>query len=130
MDVKDVLYKWCGVNKIGVPNYDAQPSGGNKGRQRFRCEVQMKLLFYLFKFYLTFKVRVDTFNYVGMGNSTNKKDAMTNAARDFCQFLIREGRMAPAELPMLQVCCLQLCLWHKYASAPIACYPKRSIFWP
>lgn len=36
---------------------------------------------------------------MGCGNSTSKKDAQTNAAKDFIQFLIRTGRMGAAEVP-------------------------------
>lgn len=42
---------------------------------------------------------MDGFNYVAVGNSTNKKDAQMNAARDFIQFLIREDKVAPNEVP-------------------------------
>lgn len=38
-----------------------------------------------------------------MGNSANKKDAQTNAARDFCAYLVREQMMPPEELPELEV---------------------------
>jgi ATP-dependent RNA helicase A len=48
-------------------------------------------------------VRVANIDYVGFGNSTSKKDAMTNAARDFCQYLVREGRMQAGELPAFEV---------------------------
>lgn len=54
------------------------------------------------------QVRVDGFNYIGMGNSTNKKDAQTNAARDFVNYLVRVGEMSAAEVPALGVsayCC-------------------------
>lgn len=38
-----------------------------------------------------------------MGNSTNKKDAQTNAARDFVNYLVRIGEMSAAEVPALGV---------------------------
>lgn len=38
-----------------------------------------------------------------MGNSTNKKDAQTNAARDFVNYLVRIGEMTAAEVPALGV---------------------------
>lgn len=53
------------------------------------------------------QVRVDSFNYIGMGNSTNKKDAQTNAARDFVNYLVRIGEMNSAEVPALGVSKLQ-----------------------
>lgn len=61
---------------------------GPKQRQRFLCEV-----------------RVPGYNYVGVGNSTNKKDAQANAARDFVQFLVRQGDVTPGEVPEFQVGC-------------------------
>lgn len=79
-DIKNFLYAWCGKKKV-TPNYDIR-AAGNKNRQKFVCEV-----------------RVDGFNYTGMGNSTNKKDAQSNAARDFVNYLVRIGEMNPAEVP-------------------------------
>ncbi|KFQ44413.1 ATP-dependent RNA helicase A, partial [Nestor notabilis] len=55
-------------------------------------------------FYL--QVRVEGFNYVGMGNSTNKKDAQTNAARDFVNYLVRVNEMKKEEIPSFGVSCL------------------------
>lgn len=34
-----------------------------------------------------------------MGNSTNKKDAERNAARDFINFLVRTGKLQPSDVP-------------------------------
>uniref|UniRef100_A0A1A7WG96 RNA helicase n=1 Tax=Iconisemion striatum TaxID=60296 RepID=A0A1A7WG96_9TELE len=87
-DIKNFLYAWCGKKKL-TPNYDIQ-AAGNKIRQKFKCEV-----------------RVDGFNYTGMGNSTNKKDAQTNAARDFVNYLVRVGEMSAAEVPALGVGALE-----------------------
>ena len=42
---------------------------------------------------------MEKFDYVGAGNSTNKKDAMANAARDFCSFLVRSGQLSQEEVP-------------------------------
>ncbi|CAN9503357.1 unnamed protein product [Ophioblennius macclurei] len=83
-DIKNFLYAWCGKKKL-TPNYDIR-TAGNKNRQKFLCEV-----------------RVDSFAYIGMGNSTNKKDAQTNAARDFVNYLVRVGQMNAAEVPALGV---------------------------
>ncbi|XP_035771825.1 ATP-dependent RNA helicase A [Neolamprologus brichardi] len=94
-DIKNFLYAWCGKKKL-TPNYDIR-AAGNKNRQKFMCEV-----------------RVDGFNYIGMGNSTNKKDAQTNAARDFVNYLVRIGEMNAAEVPALG------------ASAPIADQPDAA----
>jgi hypothetical protein len=38
-------------------------------------------------------------SYVGAGNSTNKKDAEKNAAKDFVMFLIRSGKVAENDVP-------------------------------
>ncbi|CAL2032817.1 unnamed protein product [Caenorhabditis brenneri] len=80
-DIKEFLYAWLGRNKHGNPNYDTR--GETRGaKQRFKCEL-----------------RVPNFPYTAFGNSTNKKDAATNAALDFCQYLVREGAMQQNELP-------------------------------
>ncbi|NXR64623.1 DHX9 helicase, partial [Rhadina sibilatrix] len=79
-DVKNYLYAWCGRRRV-MPAYEIRAAGG-RGRQTFLCEV-----------------RVEGFNYVGMGNSTNKKDAQSNAARDFVNFLVRMNEMKKDEVP-------------------------------
>lgn len=58
------------------------------------------LPFFAFGFYINFQVKVPTYGYVGIGISTNKRDAATNAARDFINFLIREGRVDPSSLSL------------------------------
>ncbi|XP_014852779.1 PREDICTED: ATP-dependent RNA helicase A isoform X1 [Poecilia mexicana] len=83
-DIKNFLYAWCGKKKL-TPSYDIR-AAGNKNRQKFMCEV-----------------RDDGFNYIGMGNSTNKKDAQTNAARDFVNYLVRVGEINAAEVPAIGV---------------------------
>lgn len=45
------------------------------------------------------EVRVNEIAYVGAGNSTNKKDAEKNAARDFVNFLVRSGKVNPIDVP-------------------------------
>lgn len=45
------------------------------------------------------EVRVAGIPYVGAGNSTNKKDAEKNAARDFINFLVRTGQINANEVP-------------------------------
>nr|XP_013811734.1 PREDICTED: ATP-dependent RNA helicase A [Apteryx mantelli mantelli] len=49
--------------------------------------------------YFNLQVRVEGFNYIGMGNSTNKKDAQSNAARDFVNYLVRVNEMKSEEIP-------------------------------
>nr|XP_020645391.1 ATP-dependent RNA helicase A isoform X1 [Pogona vitticeps] len=83
-DVKNFLYAWCGKRKV-TPAYEIR-AVGNKNRQKFMCEV-----------------RVTGFNYIGMGNSTNKKDAQTNAARDFLNYLVRVNEMKSEEIPAFGV---------------------------
>ncbi|XP_049664418.1 ATP-dependent RNA helicase A isoform X1 [Accipiter gentilis] len=79
-DVKNYLYAWCGRRRV-TPAYEIR-SGGGRSRQTFLCEV-----------------RVEGFNYIGMGNSTNKKDAQSNAARDFINYLVRMNEMKREEIP-------------------------------
>lgn len=45
------------------------------------------------------EVRVTGMPYVGAGNSTNKKDAEKNAARDFINFLVRSGEIDASDVP-------------------------------
>ncbi|XP_069718335.1 ATP-dependent RNA helicase A isoform X1 [Phaenicophaeus curvirostris] len=79
-DVKNFLYAWCGRRRLS-PAYEIR-AGGTRGRPGFRCEV-----------------RVEGFNYIGMGSSTNKKDAQSNAARDFVNYLVRVNEMKREEVP-------------------------------
>uniref|UniRef100_A0A8B9QQ88 RNA helicase n=1 Tax=Apteryx owenii TaxID=8824 RepID=A0A8B9QQ88_APTOW len=85
-DVKNFLYAWCGKRKV-TPAYEIR-AAGTKNRQKFLCEV-----------------RVEGFNYIGMGNSTNKKDAQSNAARDFVNYLVRVNEMKSEEIPTFGVKC-------------------------
>lgn len=62
--------------------YDLFSHLGPKHRLRFLCEL-----------------RVNGVPYLGAGNSTNKKDAEKNAARDFVNFLIRTGEINANEVP-------------------------------
>lgn len=55
---------------------------GPKHRQRFLCEL-----------------RVNGFDYVGAGNSTNKKDAQGNAAKDYVNYLVRTNRVNTSDVP-------------------------------
>uniref|UniRef100_A0A8C9KK65 ATP-dependent RNA helicase A n=1 Tax=Panthera tigris altaica TaxID=74533 RepID=A0A8C9KK65_PANTA len=83
-DVKNFLYAWCGKRKM-TPSYEIR-AVGNKNRQKFMCEV-----------------RVEGYNYTGMGNSTNKKDAQSNAARDFVNYLVRINEVKSEEVPAVGV---------------------------
>lgn len=68
-----------------TPAYEIR-AVGNKNRQKFMCEV-----------------RVEGFNYAGMGNSTNKKDAQSNAARDFVNYLVRINEVKSEEVPAVGI---------------------------
>ncbi|KAI1724175.1 double-stranded RNA binding motif domain-containing protein [Ditylenchus destructor] len=89
MDFKASLYAVLGRRKMGNPNYEYFPESRGT-RTRFRCEL-----------------RVNDINYVGVGNSTSKKDAGTNAARDFGAHLVREGLINASELPSLTASALE-----------------------
>lgn len=65
---------------------------------------------------MVLKVRVEGYNYAGMGNSTNKKDAQSNAARDFVNYLVRINEVKSEEVPAVGVStCSQIletcCMW-------------------
>lgn len=45
------------------------------------------------------ELRVGGFDYVGVGNSTNKKDAQGNASRDFVNYLVRLGHLKTEDVP-------------------------------
>lgn len=82
-DIKQFLYAWCGKNKV-TPVYEFSQTGA-KHRPRFKCEVQ-----------------VAGFDYIGVGNSTNKKDAQANAARDMVNYLVRLGHIKQADVPGME----------------------------
>ena len=42
---------------------------------------------------------VPGYDYSACGNSTSKKDSQANAAKDFIQYLLRQGQMLPNEVP-------------------------------
>lgn len=106
-DVKNFLYAWCGKKKLS-PNYDIR-AAGNKNRPKFLCEVSFdpsssKLhVISCLRSPLRRQVQVSGYSYIGMGNSTNKKDAQTNAARDFVNFLVRTGEMNATDVPTVPV---------------------------
>ena len=53
------------------------------------------------KFNLRFicEVTISGHNYVGVGNSTNKKDAQGNASKDYLLYLTRQGLVSTDSLP-------------------------------
>jgi len=46
-----------------------------------------------------FQVQIAGFDYLGVGNSTNKKDAQANAARDMVNYLARLGHIKQSDIP-------------------------------
>ena len=44
-----------------------------------------------------------THDYVAKGCASNKRDAQTRAAWDFCDYLVREGKMKSEVLPVREV---------------------------
>ncbi|KAL3990479.1 Helicase associated domain (HA2) family protein [Acanthocheilonema viteae] len=81
-EIRGWLYGWLGKKKLGIPSYNTILLENRGGKMRFRCEL-----------------RIQGQPHVGLGISANKKDAATNAARDFAQFLIRQKLLDPLELP-------------------------------
>lgn len=100
-DIKSFFHQWCAKNG-NEPQFDVRPTGkytssvlvrlnltvrfshlaGPKHRQRFLCEL-----------------RVPGFDYVGAGNSTNKKDAQGNAAKDYVNYLVRTNHVNANDVP-------------------------------
>jgi len=107
LEPKSFLYAWLGKVHNVTPVYNIRTTGkiyikfigrknlhpiyeliicfsfiGLRQRQRFLCELS-----------------VPGFPYVAAGNSTSKKDAQTNSAKDFIQFLLRTGKLASQDVP-------------------------------
>jgi len=82
-DIKSKLYGLLGKKKLGLPVYNVA-SEQHGIQQRFVCEL-----------------RVPGIDYVGQGFAQSKKDAQSNAARDFGSYLVQKGLITAAELPAL-----------------------------
>uniref|UniRef100_A0A915PRX8 RNA helicase n=1 Tax=Setaria digitata TaxID=48799 RepID=A0A915PRX8_9BILA len=89
-EIRGWLYGWLGKRRLGIPSYNTVQLASRGGKIRFRCDL-----------------RVPGQPHVGLGISANKKDAATNAARDFAQFLIRQKLLDPSELPKLTASMLE-----------------------
>ncbi|CAI6362148.1 unnamed protein product [Macrosiphum euphorbiae] len=76
---KSFLHEWCAKNNLD-PQFETKQAGSKN--IRFICEVT-----------------VGGHNYVGVGNSTNKKDAQGNASKDYILYLIRQGLVSTDSLP-------------------------------
>jgi len=77
---KAFLHEWCAKNSL-EPQFETKQAG-TKFNLRFICEVT-----------------VSGHNYVGVGNSTNKKDAQGNASKDYLLYLTRQGLVPTDSLP-------------------------------
>ncbi|XP_027854548.2 dosage compensation regulator isoform X1 [Aphis gossypii] len=77
---KSFLHEWCAKNNL-EPQFETNQAG-TKFNLRFICEVT-----------------VSGHNYVGVGNSTNKKDAQGNASKDFLLYLTRQGLVSADSIP-------------------------------
>lgn len=89
-EVRGWLYGWLGRKKLGTPSYTHTNAGGGSRRTQVKCEL-----------------RVPGQPYVGIGISQNKKDAATNAARDFAQYLVRANLLDANEVPALKASSLE-----------------------
>lgn len=47
-------------------------------------------------------MRVEGFNYVGTGLSTNKNDSTVNSDMDFCQYLLNIGKIKDTQFPQIK----------------------------
>ena len=57
-------------------------------------------IFFIAKSFLQFfLVFTQGYDYTACGNSTSKKDSQANAAKDFINYLLRQGVMLPNEVP-------------------------------
>lgn len=77
---KSFLHEWCAKNNL-EPQFETKQAG-TKFNLRFICEVT-----------------VSGHNYVGVGNSTNKKDAQGNASKDYLLYLTRQGLVSANSIP-------------------------------
>uniref|UniRef100_A0A1I8EU82 DRBM domain-containing protein n=1 Tax=Wuchereria bancrofti TaxID=6293 RepID=A0A1I8EU82_WUCBA len=106
-EIRGWLYGWLGKAKLGTPSYSFTPLANCGEKTRFRYVYQ----FYVFIFHnFCFYVRMNTTwrqHHVELGISVNKKDAATNAARDFAYFLTRQKLLDPTELPKLTASMLE-----------------------
>jgi hypothetical protein len=98
--VKGFLHAWC--QKRGkTPGYFCRPTGPAH-RPRFLCEL-----------------RVPGVVYTACGNSTTKKSAETNAARDFVEYLVRTGEVQPSEVPVRVETRFWMSRWLNFICPPI-----------
>lgn len=82
-DCKCFLYAWLGKRKI-LPDYRYKPPPTEWKTHNSSFE---------------FTVTAAGYDYTGLGKGKNKKIAQTNAAFDFCQYLIKYGHLSRSDLP-------------------------------
>eukprot|EP00102_Acyrthosiphon_pisum_P022829 XP_016660039.1 PREDICTED: dosage compensation regulator-like isoform X3 [Acyrthosiphon pisum] len=70
---KAYLHEWCAKNNLEL-QFETKQAGSNCKPRLFICEVT-----------------VTGHNYIGVGNSTNKKLAQANASKDYLLYLTKEG---------------------------------------
>ncbi len=106
-DIKSFFHAWCNKSKV-EPQFESRPTGKNVNESR----INNILISWTWVYRLTIQIlgpkhrqrflcelRVPGFNYVGAGNSTVKKDAEKNAARDYVSFLVRSGNVIASDVP-------------------------------
>ncbi|XP_066147044.1 dosage compensation regulator mle isoform X1 [Euwallacea fornicatus] len=108
-DSKSFLHQYCQKN-MQEPSFEVRPTGP-KHRQRFLCEV-----------------RIPGINYVGAGNSTNKKDAQSNAARDFINYLVRQGLVSRNDISFDLEAAPQLSRSNEGMSESLPFKPQHQVF--
>ncbi|CAK8692261.1 uncharacterized protein LOC143461861 [Clavelina lepadiformis] len=79
-EIKSYLYAWLGIRRMR-PIYDIH-AVGERPDQTFRCEL-----------------RVGGYKFVGVGEAPSKKDAQTDAAWNFADFLVKQGDLKKTDLP-------------------------------
>ena len=107
-DIKQFLYSWLGKQKK-TPNYEVTQATGKNNKTRFKSEV-----------------RVDGFAYIGIGNSTSKKDSQSNAALDFCQFLVRSGMLNQKDIPAMVKLIINLAFYNFNSILKLRHRPKEA----
>ncbi|VDN04365.1 unnamed protein product [Thelazia callipaeda] len=80
--IRNWLYGWLGKKKFGLPTYKVTLLTTDDRTLRYRCELT-----------------VTGQSHVGVGISTNKKDAANSAAQDFIRFLIQQNLIDSWEIP-------------------------------
>ncbi len=110
-NIKSFFHQWC--DKQGItPQFDVRTVGKFFVRSQ-RISSYLLTIEVYFSLHWVFincsgrkqaprflcEVRVQGHAYVGVGNSTTKKESQFNAARDFVQFLVRQGIIQEREVP-------------------------------